>query len=530
MYRNIKHDRLNLYCRYLDIGLINDNSLKVCNGRFGNFLKKYISVSRFPYGLRVLDLIKENALKPNTILKFPKEYFINWENFPKFKARFSNENMCSDVGRYSICIFPSQEDKLEDFLHLYDTEYKSSFIDKYKIDEWQPIEKNKHSNGASFYSSECYFQYWKIYPILETLDNCKNIEKWVSSEDGKNIFIKEMKRRDKYWTSRFEETFNRLSLYVTLITFYNMSSTHKSWSYGEISKFILSISNCTKENLHEDLIKLVEKYIDWKKRYEEDNSKLYQSALRLLKRDIYYLYEIIAGLCECESEIIEDYPQIKTVIDFEEHDFKNTFITLFSHYATELNSFESTLSAEIIYNKLESLDGFYPWIRAFHDMHEDIESSDNLVEFRQPRILDNLLVLTIRTEIIIRMIFQRFSLQEPPYALRDVIKTFADLNVSSKKANILLSIADKEKWRLTELNNKPENIFGKINASQTGKNWSKEQKHYFSSILKLVTSRNYFAHHNYKDDNLNIHTDDICLDVLKSSLHSIAFFINFDLA
>ncbi|MBZ6545623.1 hypothetical protein FMJ66_25930, partial [Klebsiella pneumoniae] len=77
--------------------------------------------------------------------------------------------------------------------------------------------------------------------------------------------------------------------------------------------------------------------------------------------------------------------------------------------------------------------------------------------------------------------------------------------------------------KLTKLNERSEDIFSKLSSCNTGKNWSNEQKYFFEQIFKFITSRNYFAHHYYKDEELNDQVNSLARDVLVSCLNSLLY-------
>ena len=69
------------------------------------------------------------------------------------------------------------------------------------------------------------------------------------------------------------------------------------------------------------------------------------------------------------------------------------------------------------------------------------------------------------------------------------------------------------------------NIFKEIDTCTAGKGkWDKEVLFYFKQILKFVAARIYFAHHFYKDDDLNHQTSDLVRNILKACIDSLLYF------
>ena len=56
------------------------------------------------------------------------------------------------------------------------------------------------------------------------------------------------------------------------------------------------------------------------------------------------------------------------------------------------------------------------------------------------------------------------------------------------------------------------------------KNWSKKDAFFLRALLTFITARNYFAHHAYKDDVINIQTSEIAKKILESLLATLLFF------
>lgn len=154
-------------------------------------------------------------------------------------------------------------------------------------------------------------------------------------------------------------------------------------------------------------------------------------------------------------------------------------------------------------------------------MHKSINHK-SAIDFNQPRIIDFLIVITIRTEIVIRdMYINHLKMKDSPDNLFDVLKGIAGALKDKKMAKVLESLHnDKAK---TKLNDKPENIFINIEAIKQKDGWNEEMMCFYKQILKFVTSRNYFAHHSYKDESINSSQSNIAADVLKSCIQSLVF-------
>ena len=116
----------------------------------------------------------------------------------------------------------------------------------------------------------------------------------------------------------------------------------------------------------------------------------------------------------------------------------------------------------------------------------------------------DLIILTIRTEILLRSLFSITTGENDPVDLKDLIKETSALSSVDEDIKIVLeAVCGLDNWQLTHLREKPEHIFEEIENCSFDRQWSEERRFSFKSILKFVASRNYFAHHSYKDTGLN---------------------------
>ena len=168
-------------------------------------------------------------------------------------------------------------------------------------------------------------------------------------------------------------------------------------------------------------------------------------------------------------------------------------------------------------------ESFWPWIRAFTDLHGSLNPGVP-ISFRQVRVLDYLLVITVRTEVLIRSIFRTSFVEEDQRDFRLVFNQFSQrFPESSPERRVLGTVADQENWKHTELSGKPDDIFGNIDTLVPKQNWSKSMHHIFTSILRFVTARNYFVHHSFKDESLNNQVSDLARKVLMSCVETAVY-------
>ena len=90
MLRQIRINNTDMYCRYLDAQLFLPPTMgNVADGRFGHYLKSTLGITRLPYRISLLDLIREKVVEPDLFILLPRKYFLNYENFPQRPAKFA---------------------------------------------------------------------------------------------------------------------------------------------------------------------------------------------------------------------------------------------------------------------------------------------------------------------------------------------------------------------------------------------------------------------------------------------------------
>lgn len=527
---------MDLYSRYLNVGLYRDtplaigSSAKVCHGWFGQYLKDRLEIQRIPYGLSIEDMIVKRALIPDLFVELPSEYFLLSED-----SEMSEALKHADYHRVEIS---TQGDwSLESLLHPYDGERERDFVDRFSKKIPRTLKKEKHPNGDAFRAYEAYFSYWKSYVFVEALDGYDNIDEFLSWKTGREILISRFTDVSQQWEENYKNVFTRLSFYRTAKTILTLWEAPRiSITYQELSEFIQKVTDCNSELLEQDMEKLLILFGDWKKRQKEGR-RYYPQAIELLRQDIYLLLEWLCTLNRKPQKVyfekwsydIEPHDiwvQLKEVISYEEFELERRFIRNVPIYTEILKTEGYITDVENVYARLAEHESFWPWIRAFSDLHDQLKhtSPKRPLIFKQSRVLDHLLVFAIRTEILIREFFRTATQLEENRDLRLVFNQFSiKLPEKSRERSILCAVVDKKTWRQTELSGKPDEIFGNIDRIPQKKKWNKSQHHIFLSILRFVTARNYFAHHSFKDGTLNNQVEDLPGQILVSCLKSVIY-------
>ena len=491
MWRYYNCNGMDLYSRYLNVSLYKDTPLstgsfaKVCNGHFGQYLKDRLEIQRIPYGLSVADMIVERALIPDLFVRLPSEYFVSWKSFPS-TGDFEIPEELESAAYHSVYISTQGNWSLESLLHPYDEELRSDFVDRFSGEVPRTLKKQKHSNGDYFRPYEAYFSYWRSYIFVEALDGYEHIDKFLSWETGRKILISRFTDVSQQWEEKYKDVFTRLSFYRTAKTILTLWETPRiSITYKEISEFIQKVTDCNPELLEQDMETLLILFGNWKTRLKEER-RYYPQAMELLRQDIYFLLEWLCNLTNKSEEVYFEkwsyetlepqaiWVQLKEVISYEEFELERRFIRYVPHYADVFKKEGYLTDVKSVYARLAEHESFWPWIRAFSDLHDERgqTSSSKPLVFRQPRVLDHLLVFAIRTEILIRAFFRTANQSEEGRELRLVFNQFSKkLPNGSKERSILSAVSDKNTWKKTELSGKPEEIFGNIDLISRPKKW-----------------------------------------------------------
>ncbi len=532
MHRSINYNPQEFYCRYLSLGLNNNPVMRMCSGGFFTFLKDELHLKKLPYDIKVIDLIFEDCIDVDLFVELPKSYFENWDSYPVtgHQPNKGVKNDFGDAGYYNLIIRPDNETSLSELSHPYDEQMNESFKKRFGVIAPAKLIKCNHPNGRSFYPNEAYLSYWKAYIILEAVNECLFIERYVSREDGVQVFKDKVVRINKKWSKQYTLIFSAISHYRTFTSQIHHSNTLLTPTYGEISQHLLDRANVTATELNTGLEVLLELHNDWTRKLENNGMSEFNFALKSLKRDIYFLFEWLCGLGFNENDLFKQWTysnrqpaswsQLKDVLDFEEIAFRETFERYTPIYCQDVSKWFAVDRVAETYEQLNEYQSFEPWIRSFTDLHKSINKKSDIT-LVQPRLLDTLLVMTIRTEVLIRTMLLDLSGKQEPDDLKDVFRELSVFLIDDAARTVLIAVADN--GNLTKLQDRPEAVFDKIENYKIGKKWSNKQKHFFKVTLKFVTSRNYFAHHYYKDHEFNTHTNQLCGDILTCCLQTILF-------
>lgn len=532
----LSYSRQDIYSRYLRLNLPNV-PFDFKSSQFGQLLKD-LGINAFPFSICPADLIYHQVLQPSLYVEFPQEHFEQWERFPKLGSRGVIPHL--DVSlepRY----FPLRHiTDINDFLHPYDTDLKDTFAKKFSSQiPTQPPLKN-HPNGRPYISAEAYIPYWQAYALASIFHKVRHLSFFLSHNPGKSQCLDWMKNQVFQFIEKFGNTFERLSWYRT-VTAHGQFFNHQ---YSPREHLALSHyrSSSNSDNLKQDMQLLLSLHHSWEQQIKEHGCLVLQNTTTHLTQDIYYLYEQLRLLGFSATQLFEEYQSesrtksasnLHQVLNMEYYDFRKTF-TLFGDSYSKAGEWGYSIN-EHTFEQLFQVQGFDSWVRSFYDLHQELNDKMRpKATFKLSRILDKLLVMSVRTEIVLREMLRPTLGSQSDEPLPQLLKRIKELTPAPILKEVLGEYCRhvKKDKSLTKLNQKPENLFQNIDAISVPcsnpdgkeKTCSEEKTYFLRSILKFITARNYFAHHSYKDDELDIKTSLLSKEILESLISTILFF------
>ena len=515
------------YCRYLDIKLPLYPSRSLSSGRFGQLLKDFGII--FPFKITIFDLVFSKIFKPSLYVELPKSYFDSWDNFPLLSSNFTDPHD-PDASWYNIRIIPSKSNDLHDYLHPYDWELKETFVKKFQSDLVEKPIEHQHKNGSKFIAGEAYLPFWILYALANSYYRYRHAALIIIGNDAKERVLGIIKQDVSRFSDKYAQIFERNSWFKTMLTIAYYSKNE--FDYLKLFEFSKNYSNVDQNILKDDLKKLMCLYTEWSGQIKKHGCSVLTNACRHLTLDIYYIFEQLRLLGCSEDELFDEfsYPNrninimpLYEILNYEKILFRQTFISFGKHYCSEI----AILQPEFInsvYERLYEIKGFDAWIRAFNDIHKNLNNGKkSKATFDQFRIIDSLIVIAIRTEIVIREMFRPIMGDEKSNATMKVLLKNIYEHIDDFGQYILSQVRNGEIYKITELHDMPTQIFKQIEEIKKYNLWKNEQFYYFKAFVKFITARNYFAHHAYKDSEINEPLSSLAAEIIKACIVTLLF-------
>lgn len=529
LQRRIRYSTDEVYSRYLGISLPVANEKKFCEGRFGRFLANKLGITKLPYNITLVDLVSSGCIMPNLIVELPGSYFESWSNFPCCPRQDSGEEYEDIAGLYSYEAVLSSFNDIEDIIHPYDGSLKIEFVEKYRKEVPVNNITYQHPNGSRYKIEEIYFSYWQGLALASSISKINNINLHLPREEG----VKKLKEIIEYTVEGFDErygdSFERVSWYrvaTAVEQLANINATH-----GEIFSELSKHRENGREVLIHDLKEFLCLYKEWANLLQKIGCPVIGKAIEVLRKDIYLVFEQLCVAGVDRDGLFEqfsygrhscEWSQLHEVLYFEDYKFKFFFVNNLDLYCEKIRhwGYECNL---VVFKSFSKIQGFYPWVRSLCDLHERMKW-DGEVDFSHSRIIDCLIVASVRTEIVIREML-KVSFKSLIYfdADGDLLKILLIVGdcIGGADGQVLKQV--KSESSNTKLNSQPEGIFSKIESISYDK-WSKKDCNFLKSILKFICARNYFAHHAYKDEEFDSFVSELAAETLMSLVETLLFF------
>lgn len=524
--RRINYSTDEVFCRYLSIDLPLSLRSPTYTGKFGQELKK-VGIEKLPLGITLSDLVLSGALAPSLYVVLPREYFDGWINFPECPRQSSSDDHTL-ARMYSCQPLPQQAKALNELLHPYDGELKATFKAKFQADIPKSFSACDHPNHGCYIPAEVYIPYWQVYALAGSFHKYRHADSFLSSKNGKTRCLELIKSTSVAFINKYGKAFDLISWYKTILagaTFSTLNCTH-----GQLVELTQKHSNVTADLLKQDLRLLLDLDADWNSILQKYGCSVLNKARLCLSKDIYLVYEQLRLLGTTATSIFDEfspnyfdliYTPIHEVLQSEGHEFRMSFVSLGMHYCNQIRIWGYDCTEEV-FDALIQVPGFDAWMRAFHDLHASINDNKQCVSFRQNRIVDALIVISVRTEIVLREMFRSGLNAASDAVIVDFLKVIKN-HLTDNKQKIISEACSKNHSENTKLHQRPDDIFVAIEQISFCK-WSNEDVFFFRSLLRFITARNYFAHHAYKDDELNCQSSTLSKQILESLLTTLLFF------
>lgn len=529
LQRRVRYSSDEIYSRYLGVSLPVSKGHQFCEGRFGKFLKNRLGVKKIPYNINLLELISSGCITPKLTIELPCSYFENWTNFPYCPRQGSEDEHDEIIGLYSYEAVPFHNDDLKDIIHPYDGDLKNEFVERYRKDF--PLENTtyQHPNGRRYKAEEVYFSYWQGLALASSIHKINNINLHLPLEKGVEKTKEIIKCTIEDFCDLYGDSFERVSWYRTATAVGQHSKI--IYSYKEVVEELSKYREVDRDILIGDLKNLLCLYKKWNDILDNFGCVVIGKAIEVLRKDIYLVFEQLCILGDDKDLLFEkfnygrcprEWAKLSEALYFEEYSLKNFFEVTLDNYCSRVKAWGYECTPEV-FDYFSKIDGFYPWIRSLHDLHENMRWNGE-VNFSQPRIVDCLIIASVRTEIIIReMLRVSFEDLKGFDADSDFMRVLLSVGHQTKGGDGDVLKQVKSESSITKLNNRPDNIFLMIEETSY-RGWSKKDIVSLRSVLKFVCVRNYFAHHAYKDESFDSATSDLASETLKSLVETLLFF------
>jgi hypothetical protein len=507
----------NIYCRYLTVDLNEVRPFRLCNGRLSSYLEKNFDLKKLPHDIKLKDLIFDQSFTPSLLLRISDEDLKECEFRLIMEPDYHPSNKIKSIEKYQ---------------HLFDYDEGQSVVRSKRAD----LEQLVATKEQDFRPYKSYFAYWKCYQLIDTLERVSGVDKFNNKENTKKIINESLIRRQKYWSGHISDVFDLISEFKTMSNYVH-TALSCNYSDFDVAEFIASKNKVSHDFFFSGMEAILELYNDWDGKLFSGSHYLINKCKENLVIDVYGLFLIGIAIGIDDARIFDRFTikdrqprawaELKNVLKFPSTSYKNTFTRFLPYYWDDIKKSLKVNDSIALYGKLIKIEPASLWIRAFYHLHNRLSSNikgTHGIVFESQRELDNFLVMTLRTESILRFVSKHYVSDAYELDAKSLIVSLAKSGVELRYKKILNIVVSN--WQLTSLRNSPAEIYKPINDIVKPCALSKVDFHLVKVILKFFVSRNYFAHHHYKDDEFSNFSSLYSSEVLRSSLYTVCFFVS----
>ena len=304
----------------------------------------------------------------------------------------------------------------------------------------------------------------------------------------------------------------------------------------EAAQFLSDKIGCTYSTLEEDMSKLLKLYSNWK-RQADDGKRYYAQVLEYLKQDVYFLLQWLKGTTKKSQTVFFEKDEwnseeglcarLKDVVAYEEFQIEGTFCRHIKSYTDMIARIGIEIDPKDAFSKLKFLNGSQSWLCSFFDLHEEISrtSIKKPLDFRMSRVTKNLIDFALRIEPLIRDILNDHNVciggkGSCKDMFEGLAKKISDPHKRILKKAVLL---DKNAKFFKEKDRHPSELFKRVDCAIDKLSLSLEEKEIVRLLLRGVAARNYFAHHNWLDNEMNFVRNKNAVDCFFACLNTVLY-------
>ena len=395
----------------------------------------------------------------------------------------------------------------------------------------------QHPNGRTIEPVVDYYFHWQGYALIDAIREADRFNKpFLDAPDATERAKKLVEQTERdHWDVTYILTYaNRwggLAEPMTWLSHYRAlkrSTDQFQFRHGEqpgrAKRGAIALASHLKisaaqieQAIKDQLLVLAQ---NWR-RADAQNCQWVSPAWEMLRTDIYFAVEWI---CLLTGKMLDDYldlwqhahfgqmrwAQLKFVLPFEYYTDREYFLRQAPYYLKDFNTrltkkdrLENDHLTEVVQRISSKSRHFNSFLSSFRKLHEELGSLPKKpggIDFRNRSPLDYYLLLAIRAETCFRAELQCCEKLGTNASLEFYLRQLStEIGLDGKATACYESHLKK----VSDLTSMPPNFIERISALVTSNVCS--QAPLGQAMLCCLAARNYFAHHDYHDDELLNH-------------------------